>query len=284
MSHKKRLVVGVACLVGVLGVSTTVFLIKNQNTAGTNLSDEALLALIKNDQAAFEHVIERGVNIHASLPVIDGKSYTIAQGMAYFERVGFMKYLHGKKVSYVNQKEGQAFDIVSLAVMKNNPEMLNQLVLENPNYKQTYGDKGWGLLHLASSVCAHKLTGILHEKGQLKWDINAKDGSTPLTIAAQNDCLPMLSFWKEQKADFNQKDGRGLSAMSILKKKKDAALMAFVDSFEVKRIPASVEGEISFYKKRKIPKDQIVDHSALIEPEERPLEATETAEYSEFAD
>ena len=282
--NKKHLVVGAACLATVLGVSS-ILVLKNSHMAGRNLSDDALLALIKNDQKAFENVITSGLNVHDSLPQIDGKVYTVAQGMAYFERAGFMKYLHEKKVSYVQQQAGKPYDVVSLAIEKNNPEIMNQIVLEKPNYKLNYGDKGWSLLHLASSVCAHKLTAILHEKGELRWDLKAKDGSTPLTIAAQNDCLPMLSYWKEQKADFYKKDGQGLSAMSILKKKKDAALLAFVDSFETKRAPASVNPEeISFYKKRAIPKDQIVDHSALIEPEERPLEATETAEFSEFAD
>ena len=67
--------------------------------------------------------------------------------------------------------------------------------------------------------CSHKITTILHEKGHLRWDQKAKDGSTPMTLAAESECLPMLSYWKAQKADFNAKDGRGLSALSILRKK-----------------------------------------------------------------
>lgn len=281
----KRALVSAACLLGVVAVSTVWLLSNPKNAENKSSTDDALLALIKNDQKAFEAFIDAGGKLHDSLPAIDGQVYTVAQGMSYFERASFMKYLHNKKVSYIDQAAGKPFDIVSLSIAKNNPELLKQMGLENPNYQLAYGTKGWTLLHMASAACAHKLTAQLHEKGQLRWDAKAKDGSTPLTIAAENDCLPMLSYWKEQKADFNKKDGRGLTAMSILKKKKDAALMAFVSSFEVTRKIASVNPEeVSFYKKRVIPKDQIVDHSALIEPDERPMEATETAEYSEFAD
>lgn len=281
----KRALVSAACLLGVVAVSTVWLLSHPKNAENRNSTDDALLALIKNDQKAFEAFIEGGGKLHDNLPAIDGQVYTVAQGMSYFERTAFMKYLHNKKTAYVEQGSGKAFDILSLSIAKNNPELLSQMSLENPKYQLTYGAKGWTLLHMASAACAHKLTAQLHEKGQLRWDVKAKDGSTPLTIAAENDCLPMLSYWKEQKADFNKKDGRGLTAMSILKKKKDAALMAFVDSFDVNRKIASVKPEeVNFYKKRVIPKDQIVDHSALIEPDERPMEATETAEYSEFAD
>jgi hypothetical protein len=97
----------------------------------------------------------------------------------------------------------------------------------------------------------------------------------------------MLSYWKENDADFKKKDGRGMNAMSILRTKKDSAMLAFLSSFEIARnarTSASVEPEINFYKKRVVPKDQQVDYSALIEPEDRPLDATETAEQSEFAD
>lgn len=281
----KRALVSAACLLGVVAVSTVWLLSLPKNAKNRNSTDDALLALIKNDQKAFEAFIEAGGKLHDPLPAIDGQVYTVAQGMSYFERTAFMKYLHNKKTAYVEQAAGKPFDILSLSIAKNNPELLSQMSLENPKYQLAYGAKGWTLLHMASAACAHKLTALLHEKGQLRWDVKAKDGSTPLTIAAENDCLPMLSYWKEQKADFNKKDGRGLSGMSILKKKKDAALMAFVDSFEVSRKVASVKPEeVNFYKKRVIPKDQIVDHSALIEPDERPMEATETAEYSEFAD
>lgn len=115
--------------------------------------------------------------------------------------------------------------------------------------------------------------------------MKTKNGQSALSLASKNDCLPMLGYWKDQKADFRWKDGRGESALSILKAKKDAAIVAFVGSFESARKPASVgAAEVSFYRKRSVPKDQMIDHTALIEPELRPDEAVETAEYSEFSD
>lgn len=283
--NHKRAIISTACLLS-LSLSS-VWLFKNSHLSkGRNLTDEALLALIKNDLSSFESFIKAGGNIHEYLPEIDGQKITVAQGLAYFERLEFAKYLHQKKMTFVEQNQMAKFDIMTLVITKNNPDLLNQLSLENPQFNMPYGKKGWSLLHLASAVCSHKLIGILQEKGQLRWDLKAKDGSTPLTLAAENDCLPMLSFWKEQNADFKFKDGRGHSGLSILKKKKNAALVAFADSFET-RMPSSLvlaKTEPDFYKKRKIPKDQLIDHAALIEPEDRPLGAIETAETSEFAD
>lgn len=284
----KRVVVSAACLVGVLAVSSIWILNNPKFSSNHNLTDEALLALIKNDQKAFEHFMNAGGNLHDDLPKIDGETYTVAEGIAYFERAAFAAYLHERKTPYVKQDENKAFDIMTLSISKNNPDLLKQLALENPKFPMAYGKNGWNLMHLAAAKCAHKLTPILHDKGKLNWDMKAKDGSTPLTLAAESECLPMLSYWKEMGADFKAKDGRGRTALNILKSKKDAALVAFAQSFEPARTIASVTivkpAEPDFYKKRKIPKDQIVDHAAMIEPEDRPLEATETAENSEFAD
>lgn len=284
----KRVVVSAACLVGVLAVSSIWVLNNSKFGSNRNLTDEALLALIKNDQKAFEHFINAGGNLHDDLPKIDGETYTVAEGIAYFERTSFGAHLHANKISYVKQDERKPFDIMTLSISKNNPDLLKQLALENPKFAMAYGKNGWNLMHLAAAKCAHKLTPILQEKGKLNWDMKAKDGSTPLTLAAESECLPMLSYWKEMGADFKAKDGRGRTALNILRSKKDAALVAFAQSFDPARTIASVTivkpAEPDFYKKRKIPKDQIVDHAAMIEPEDRPLEATETAENSEFAD
>lgn len=271
--------------VGVLAVVSVVGMKFFQHRETRNLNDEALLALIKNDQKAFESFIQSGGDIHGKLPLIDGQTYTVAQGMAHFERANFVQYLQQTKKPFLKQDKSGELDIMSVAAKKNNPELFNNLLIEKPELGHAYGEKGWSLLHIASAACAHKLTPLLFEKGKLTWDQKAKDGSTPLTIAAENECLPMLSYWKEQKAKFNQKDGRGLSAMDILKKKKDPALTAFVNSFEPSgRAQASMPSEITFYRKRVIPKHQMIDRSALVEPEDRPLDANETSELSEFSD
>lgn len=286
--NNKRTVVTAACLLGVVAVSSIWLLNNPKFASGRNLTDEALLALIKNDQKAFENFMQAGGDLHDDLPKIDGETYTVAEGISYFERASFGAYLHSKKTPYVKQDEKKAFDIMTLSIAKNNPELLKQLALENPKFAMPYGKSGWNLMHLAAAKCAHKLTPILHDKGQLRWDMRAKDGATPLTLAAESECLPMLSYWKEMGADFKAQDGRGRTALNILKSKKDAALVAFAQSFDPVRSVASVTivkpAQPDFYKKRKIPKDQIVDHAAMIEPEDRPLEATETAEMSEFAD
>jgi hypothetical protein len=288
---KNKRVLITACVLGVAAVSSVWHFSLSKYSQNRNLTDEALLALIKNDQKAFEDFIKAGGNLHDELPKIDGAVYTVAQGLSYFERTDFAKFVHSQKMSYVQQDDAKPFDIMTLSIAKNNPELLKQLALENPKFTMAYGKKGWTLLHMASASCSHKLTAILHQQGKLSWDLKAKDGSTPLTLAAEHDCLPMLSYWKDQKADFKAKDGRGLTALNILKKKKDAALTAFAESFEPRKIASIVTtrvvteaAEPSFYKKRPIPKDQIVDHSAMLEPDDRPLEASETADNSEFAD
>lgn len=287
--NKKHLIIAASFFIGVVSIGSFWQFSKTSSRTGT---DDALLALIKNDQSAFESWIKNGGDLTAFLPVIDGQTLTVAEGLAYFERTNFIRYLQDNKIAFLNQKKDGSDDIMFLAVQRNNPELFALLMKEHPDLAATYGKNGMTLMHLASSGCAYKLTAMLHETKTVNWDTKAKDGSTPLTLAAGADCLPMLSYWKEQKADFAKKDGRGISAMSIMREKKDAAMVAFLQSFETRsnRTPASVsakasvEPEVNFYKKRVVPKDQKVDYSALIEPEDRPMDATETAEHSEFAD
>lgn len=280
----KHVIIGAFCFVGVIAIA---LLLMRQKESGNNLvhsegglTDLALLALIKNDPKSFDEFIKRGGNIHDSLPEIDGKIYTVAEGISVFERPRFGELLHSAKVPYIKQEKKASFDIMSLAVGKNNLELLKQYHKEVPNYLVLYGKNNENLLHLASSSCSHKVIDFLHREGKLSWELKTKNGASALTIAAESECLPILSYWKENNANFRAKDGRGLTALGILKLKKDAALMAFAQSFEDRNVASGP----SFYKKRKIPKDQVVDHSALIEPGDRPLDATETAEYTEFSD
>ncbi len=274
----------------ILILAASIFWIFTQKKVARNISptDEALLALIKNDLEAFKAYIQSGASVHDRLPLIDNKSYTVAQGVAYFERTSFASYLQESKIPFVKQDANASFDIMGLVVKNNLPELFAVVSLERPNFDLNYGPNGWTLLHMASAWCSHKIVTDLSAKGSISWETKAKDGSTPLTLAAENECLPVLSYFKARGADFRAKDGRGRSALAILHSKKDAALTAFAASFE-RRNAAMVkvvkEAAVpNFYKKRIIPKDQIVDHAAMLEPEDRPLEATETAENSEFAD
>jgi len=246
--------------------------------------DDALLSLIKNDLGAFEAYLNAGGDVHDRLPTIDGKTMTVAQGLAYFERAEFIKLLQAKKKLFVLQDAEQ--DIMTIAVQKNNLEVLNLLLIEKPNLGLKYGTKKMTLLHLASDHCSHKLTGALMNTGKFKWNDETKQGSNALILASEKECLPMLTYWKEKGADFNKKNHRGISAMKVLGSKKDQTIMTFLQSFQV-RAPASVPSASrpgSFYKKRIDPKDMPVDYSALIEPAGRPEEEVETAAKSEFAD
>lgn len=290
MKNKYKIVIGISVLsalgIGSLWKWQSEKSLLTSKGGEKNLSDLALLSLIKNDQKSFESVVEAGVKLEDKLPLIDGKSFSIAEGIVYFERPNFIRYLQGRKKAFIKQVKGNEYDILTIAVSKNNPEILNLLVDEKPHMNLRYGKKELSLLHLASIHCSYKLMDTLSKNG-LKWSDRNKEGKTALTLAAENECLPILSYWKDQKADFKRADGRGINTISILKMKKGAAFTAFVESFESRKIASSDSApakEISFYRKRKIPKDQIVDHAALIEPEARPLEATETAEFSEFAD
>ena len=285
--NKKRAIISLACLVGVIAVSTSWFIYLPKNTQYESSTEHALLALIKNDQKMFERFVEAGGSLYDELPAIDGKAYSVAEGISFFERTHFARYLRSKDIKFLKQNSTNAYDIMTLAVQKNNPELLKELNFQKPEFALPY-QNGWTLLHMASAWCSDKVTQILHEEGRLRWDTMASDGSTPLTLAAENECLPMLSFWKAKGADFTIKDDDGRSALSILRSKKDTALQAFAQSFEKREIATVIiktKNEVpDFYKKRKIPKEQIVDHAAMLEPEDRPLEAVETAEHSEFAD
>lgn len=279
----KRIIIGAGIMTCL--VLSSFFLFKTDTkTTGRQLIDEALLAIIKNDQKAFEGFIKSGGKVDAMLPAIDGKNYMVIEGIVYFERASFIHYLKANKHAFLFIDSKKDYDILSLSVQKDSSEMLKLFIDEKANLEsKTYGKQGWSLMHLASLECATEVVPLLHKSG-LNWNTKAKDGSTPLTLAAEKGCLPVLSFWKEHRADFKSKDGRGLTALGILQKKKDAAIMAFAESFVEKRTLASAPAMPNFYKKRKIPKDNLADRAHLIEPEDRPDDANETAEFSEFSD
>ncbi len=263
--RNRKLLASTTFLIGFLSL-VTLWFIKNPKLTRTELSDRALLAIVKNDLNEFSDFLKLGGSVHQDLPLFNGKKYTVAEGIAHFERVAFLRMLRENNISYLKQDKNKTQDILTIAIEKNNPELLNEISLSQPRYDLTYGKKGWSILHMASSCCAHKLTAIIHEKSLLRWDEKSQDGKTPLSIAHDKDCLPMINYWKTQ----------GAEVVSETKKEKS------------KRISSRTNGAAptvpDFYKKRKVPKDQIVDHTAMLEPGDRPLEALETSKYSEFAD
>lgn len=285
--QNKRVIIGLG-IMACVAFSAILFFKSSINPR--DLDDEALLSIIKNDQTAFEVFIANGKKLDTNIKV-EGISYMVGELLVKYERVGFIKYAIKKKLDFVVDPQ-KDFDVHSLAVTQNNPEILSLLIEIKPNLAaKKYGAKKWSLLHMASAQCSHKVISLL-EQARMKWNMKSQDGSTPLTIAAEQGCLQALSYWKEQGADFKAKDGRGLTALSILRNKKDAALLAFGNSF-IKRMPASIVTTITapailivpnFYNKRKIPQDDLSYRAHLIEPETRPDEAYETAENSEFSD
>ena len=248
------------------------------------LADEALLSIIKSDREGFNNFLKSGGNLHSSLPMIEDKVYSVIEGVVHFERIGFIQELQKQKIPFLRQDLTKDHDLVSIAIEKNNPELLKVILKEKPKLDRLYGRQGDGLLHLATLKCSTQMVELLHAQG-LDWDFKNKEGSSALTFAAEKECLPLLTFWKGQGADFKKNDGRGKSALSILKAKKDMAISAFTQTFFTERKIASLSNkEVNFYHKRKVPRETLAQRSNLIEPADRPLEAYETAEHSEFAD
>jgi hypothetical protein len=180
---------------------------------------------------------------------------------------------------------GSSFSVMSEAMSSNNPEVLKAIAAHDPDFKTKYGEGEWSLLHIASYQCSPEMVKALHKNGKLNWDLKAKDGTTPLTIAAEKNCLPVLQYWKDQKAGFTKADGRGKSALSILKKNDDdAALATFVTGLEGRKPASKQVAEVTFYRKRSFPSGPVADKRPIADPNVRPEEVPETAEFSEFAD
>jgi hypothetical protein len=269
------------CFIGIV-VITLWFQYNSKTFTSTSLSDQVLLALIKNDLVFFEQFIEDEGDIHENLPAVDGQVLSIAEGISYYGRTDFARALHRRKIRFATE------GVLKIAIKKNNPDLFKELMTENIDPMKRYGSEGWTLLHMASAWCSDKVSQIIFTSSTFNQDAKAADGSTPLTLAADKKCLSILAFYKTKGFNFKSKDAAGRSALSILLSKKDHSLSNFLSSVNGKKIlvakVAQGHGEVNFYKKRKVPKDQIVDYASILEPEDRPLESSDTAEYSEFAD
>ena len=62
-----------------------------QNSGKNNLSDEALLSIIKNDQKGFEHFIAAGGKIATNIEV-ESSTYTVGELLVKYDRIDFVKY------------------------------------------------------------------------------------------------------------------------------------------------------------------------------------------------
>jgi ankyrin repeat protein len=179
-----------------------------------------------------------------------------------------------------------SFSVISEAIASNDPDVLKTIGAHDPEFKTRYGDSEWSLLHMASHQCSPEIVKALHSQGHLNWDIKAKDGTTPLTIAADVGCSPVLNYFKSIEANFSKNDGRGKSALSILKHNENKELLSAFSSELERRKPASVKqvAEVSFYRKRTYPSAPIVDKRSISDSNSRPTDLPETADFTEFAD
>lgn len=264
------------------------YLVKNVQQVNKPKIDDVFLSLVKNDLNSFKEYVINGGSIYADLPLIDGKQMTIAEGIAYYDRLEFANFLRELNIPFIKQNANG--DFVTIAFEKNNSKMLELILNQNIDYEFKYGDKSMSILHLASIGCQDQVVKKLVKDKKVDITQLTNDGETALTLAAQNECLKVLGFWKENGADFKAKNKNGTSALDIIKKKKGAEMEAFSESFE-KRAPASTvtvaavdNKRASFYKKREVPKEVQIDYSAIVEPKARPDEANDTAAFSEFSD
>lgn len=276
--------------IGLIGLLASSYLFLTKTTGKqTPSADEGFLSIVKNDPRGFENYLLSGGSLLEKVK-ISQKDYTLGELLVEYERIPFIHRASLSQKSF-NTSSPSTSDIWFLAIPKNNPQLLQSLIAANPGYSlysRKYGKEERNLLHLASAQCSHKLVKILEAQG-MKWNEKDRSGSTALTLAADHECLQILKYWKEQGADFNAKDGLGRSALSLLMKRKDITVQAFAQTFQEKRSPArvllaSAPTVPNFYKKRHIPQESLSDRSRLIDPGERPDEANETADYSEFSD
>src|SRR5690606_27735831 len=165
-------------------------------------------------------------------------------------------------------------------------EMLN-LSKDNPEVLSAIETAASEVLPEAVETCDQDQIRFLGDLGANPMDKNQK-GSNALGAAGKTKCFNAISYWKkEQKIDFDEKNEEGISGFDVLSKFKDPELQSFTDTLQEEGVReiASLKPKVkrvSFYRKR-VP-SAIVDPEALVEPELRPDEATETAEFSEFSD
>lgn len=305
---KKQKVLAVSCLMFCL-TTATVWKFSADAPHHLSLEERGTQAILKNDLVAFKAFIKAGgkpetlFKNQLASPMAetagvkafknDQMAWTIAEALVAYERVEFIEYLQNEKISFVKQAADGKEDIVSLAVETNNPAVFQAILREKPDLHKEYGAEKKNLLHIASASCSAGLADILYNSGVYSAQDMQKDGSTPLTIAAAGDCVPMITFWQAKKEDFTAKDGAGKTALQILKANKSEVAAEIAKSVEANqpanRKPASVTVKLDpkvpdFYKLRKYPKDVLADPALLVDPEIRPLDSDSTAEYTEFAD
>jgi hypothetical protein len=240
------------------------------------MSDQAFLAIVKNDHKSFEEFLNRGGKLETYVSMPQRKK-SLAQLLVEYERVDLIN-LAAKRQKVFQPDEQEMQSIWETTVTKNNSELYQAIRRLNPKDKiknRRVGKEQRTLLQYASSKCSFNLIKNLESEG-LTWDEKDKTGATSLTLATKNNCRPALSYWKNRGAMDSIKTNKDLSLPELTKslQKNDAPTKPIVNV--VTKVP-------EFYKKRSIPKESY-NRLELVEPAERPGESIQTAEYSEFSD
>ncbi|MFA5583341.1 MAG: hypothetical protein WDA09_03925 [Bacteriovoracaceae bacterium] len=278
-------------------------------------------AIKENKLEPFEAYIKQGGSLTAEVD-IEGKKVTLAQAIVEHERLEFIQkavtlapevkshvYTHDSKeiknangaLSQLSEVGGgigtlsaaaanQLVPLIGAIAKSSKPnlksEMLN-LSKDNPEVLSGIETAASEVLPQAVETCDQDQIRFLGDLGANPMAKNQKGGNA-LGAAGKTKCFNAISYWKkEQNIDFDEKNEEGISGFDVLSRFKDPELQSFTDTLQEEGVReiASLKPKVkrvSFYRKR-VP-SAIIDPEALVEPELRPDEATETAEFSEFSD
>lgn len=281
---------------------------KKKTTASAQEIRTVYEAIKDNNIAPFVSYLEEGGSLNEVVEV-DGKSMTLAQVVVHHERLEFVQKAasitfdqtpnHNHEISQnpksflSENKNGSSSPLVPLLQVTAQfakpgfKAKVLGLSKNDPDVMKTMKGAASEVLPEVVETCDQEQISFLGDLGANPMAKN-NAGKNALNSAGKSKCLKAISYWKkDQKIDFDQKNGEGISGFDVLAKFKDPELQSFTDKLqnetvrEISSLKSKVK-RVSFYKKR-IP-SAIIDPEALVEPELRPDEATETAEFSEFSD
>lgn len=272
---------------------------------------------IKNNQIeVFEKYLKAGGTLTETVQV-DNKEMTLAEVIVKHERLEFIHkaattipdHTYEHEVADIREdtqaKSHLSTELAAVALQasaSNLAPIINAVAkMGNPKFKKdvlSLSKNNPEVLETAEVAASEILPEIVStcDQDQIRFlgDLGANPmakndgGENALDSAGKSKCLKAITYWKkEQHVDFDKPNEDGVSGFDVLSKFKDPELQSFTDNLqdEAVREVASLKtksNRVSFYKKRSAP--SIIDPEALVEPELRPDEATETAEFSEFSD
>lgn len=275
-------------------------------------------AIKENKIAPFIAYVKEGGDLSAVVTV-EGKEITLAQAIVKHERLEFVhqvathtsntlktpEYNHESADIKDTEKKSQLSAVATGALSASANQLVPVIAAISKMGKPAFKKELLGLTKSnpdvlsAAEVAASEVLPQAVETcdqdqirflGDLGADPMAKNnkGANGLDAAGKTKCFKAISYWKkEQNLDFLKKNDEGVSGFDVLAKFKDPELQSFTDNLQEEGVReiASLKPKVkrvSFYKKRVT--SGIIDPEALVEPELRPDEATETAEFSEFSD